>query len=80
MSKETVSKSCMEESYIVVPRAKVLPRNVEPGSSTKRDDGVRAEELPKETVSKSCTHSDVPRAKVLPGKETSKSCTKKIAI
>ena len=35
------------------PRAKVLPRNVEPRSSTKRDDGIRSKELPKDTVSKS---------------------------
>ena len=37
----------------VVPKTKVLPRNAEPGSSTNRDDGVRAEGLLKETVSKS---------------------------
>ena len=55
--------------------------SVKPGSSTKKDDSVRAEKLPKETMSKSCTkgnHSDVPRAKVSTRKETSESCTNKM--
>ena len=49
-----MSKSSIKEYFFVVPRAKVLPRNNEHRNSTKRDDGIRAEELPKETVSKSC--------------------------
>ena len=44
-------------------------KSVKPGSSIKENDIFRAEELPKETVSKICTkrnHSDIQRAKVLP--------------
>ena len=50
----SLSYQNIERNCIVVPRAKVLPRNNEHRNSTKRDDGIRAEELPKETVSKSC--------------------------
>ena len=40
LPKETVSKSCIERSYIAVSRTKVLPGRVEPKSSTNRNDGL----------------------------------------
>ena len=50
--KKNLPNGIIEGDSNVVPKTKVLPRNAEPGSSTNRDDGVRAEGLLKETVSK----------------------------
>ena len=56
-------------------REKVLPRNNEHRSSTEMDDGIRAEELPKETISKSCFKENFLRAKVLPRNNEHKRST-----
>ena len=75
MLKEAVTKDCIERNCITVPRAKDLPGSVEPGSSTNRDNGFRADDLPKETVFKDCNERNCIRAKVLPGSVESESST-----
>ena len=77
--KETVLQVHTEGDSTVVPRAKVLLRNLKPGSPTSGDDGVKAEKPPSESVSESCAAGndmDVPRVKVKPGDYVAEECTR----